>query len=230
MKIILTLTLSVLCAATSFAQEVVLKNLTPFDKVVISGNVQELRLIAAGEESPLVKIKGASESDVRAEVLAGTLHLVLKGNKASEEVSIYNGRLKRISGAINMKITGAEVIGGETGNYLVVSFNRSHGSHSLWATKDSDFHVHIPDIHVEIPDFGFAVRIPDMDFDFNFDFDKHDFDFKMDIEEFEGWRHEWKYNWQDHKEELKRWSEEMSEEMKEAMKEAKKELKRYKKD
>ena len=231
MKIILTLMLSMLCAATTFAQEAMLKNLTPFDKVVIEGNVQELRLIAAGEESPAVRIRGASENDVTAEVLAGTLHLTLKNDKASAEVSIYNGRLKRISGAANMKITGAEVIGGDTGNYLVVSFDRSHDSHSRWAAEDSDFHIHIPDVHVEVPDMDFAVTVPDMDFDFDFNFDEHDFDFKMDIDELdEGWRHEWKYNWQDHKEELKRLSEEMSDEMKEVMKEAKEELKRYKKD
>ena len=230
MKITLTLMLSMLCAATSFAQEAILKNLTPFDKVVIEGDVQELRLHNAEDENPAVRIKGISENDVSAEVLAGTLHLSIKNSKTPAEISIYNGRLKRISGTPNMNVTGAEVIGGDTGNYLVVSFNRSHGP-SQWAADDSDFHIHIPDVHVEVPDMDFAVRIPDMDFGFDFDFDEHDFDFKMDIEELdEGWRHEWRYNWEDHKKELKRWSEEWSDEMKEAMKEAKEELKRMKKD
>lgn len=227
----LTMIFSVLCLTTLLAQEAVLKNLTPFDKIVINGDVQEVRMRAAGDENPVVKIKGVADSDVTAGVEAGTLHLTMKGAEPAV-VTIYNSRLKRISGAADMKITGAEVIGGESGNYLVVSFRPSHETLAAWAADDENFHVHIPDLHVDVPDMDFALSLPEVDFDFDFDFDDHNFDFRMDIgEDFdENWRHEWRYNWEDHKEEIRRWSEEYSEEMKEVMKEAKEELKRMKKE
>ncbi|MEX2335921.1 MAG: hypothetical protein WD555_01465 [Fulvivirga sp.] len=203
----LIIILSVFCTSFLFGQESTLKELSAFDKMIIHGNVEEVRLIPVNAESPLIKVKGADEANITATVVAGTLNLTIKDKGKPVQLEVFNGRLKRISGTADMKITGAEVIGGEAGNYLVVSYNYQHGG-PAWAWAGQSFNIHIPDVNIpDIPD------LPEM----NFDIPELDFDFEQFSNE---------YNWEEHKDEIRQWSQEMNEEMKDAMKKAREEMER----
>lgn len=214
----LTLTFSLIMLVTGFsrAQEFSIKNLTAFDKLVVEGKVEKIILNQGNEDHPVVKIEGVTDKDVVSGINAGILTLSIQGNTPAT-VSIYNGHLKRIESPGNVEVTGAEIIG-DNGNYLVVSFDRSHGGVRL-AIDDHDFNVHIPDIDIDIPEIDVAVDIPDFNFDFDFDFDE-----KFEMNE------EMNYHWESHKDELKRWSEEWKEETREAMKEAREEIKKAKEE
>lgn len=216
----LTFILSLLIACFSYAQESTLKNLTAFDKLVVKGNAEKIALHRGSEDHPIVKIEGTTDSSIISEVNAGTLTLTIQDN-TPVKLDVYNSHLKRVEAFGDVEIIGAEVIGDE-GNYLIVSFDRSHEGVML-ADMDEHFNVRIPALDIDIPEIDVAIDIPEFDFDFDFDFD-HDFD--VDFEMTEDFNH----HWEEHKEELKRWSEEWKKETKEAMKEAQKEIKRAQKE
>ncbi|MTI27324.1 hypothetical protein [Fulvivirga kasyanovii] len=216
----LTLILSMLIACFSYAQESTLKNLTAFDKLVVKGKAEKIVLHRGSEDHPAVRIEGAANADILSEVNAGTLTLTIQRN-TPVKLHVYNSHLKRVEASGNVEITGAEVIGDE-GNYLVVSFDRSHEGVML-ADMDEHFNVRIPAIDIDIPEIDVAIDIPEFDFDFDFDFD-HNFDVGFEMNK------DFNYHWEGHKEELKRWSDEWKEETKEAIKEAQIEIKRAKEE
>ncbi|MBL6448140.1 hypothetical protein JMN32_17610 [Fulvivirga sp. 29W222] len=214
----LTFLLILLIFRFSWAQELSLQNITTFDKLVVIGETDKITLNRGSEDRPMIKVTGATEKDVISEINAGILTLTIHGSVT--DIQVYNSNLKRIETSGAVDITGADIIGSD-GNYLVVSFDRSHGGDLLVEGGDR-IEIKMPAIDIDIPEIGVAVDLPEFDFDFDI---AHDFNFRGDLE-----IEEYNYLWKEHKEELKRWTKEWHDVTREVMKEASDEIKRVKKE
>lgn len=228
-RILITLVLLVYMTGLN-AQETVIKDLHAFDKLIIDGEVEQLTLRKGFGEHPMIKLSEVDEKDVEVSIEAGVLHLKLKEKAA--RVEVYNKNLRRITGPENMHIAGAEVIGGDNGNYLVVGSTNNCLPFDSWASGDG-FQFHLPEMNIDIPELDIAVDIPE--FDFNFDFSEglealNEENFQFDMKFDEDWEADFKYKWENNKDAIKLWSEELSEEMRKALDEAREKMKEQKKD
>ncbi len=204
------------------AQTVKLNDLTPFDKIIITGDAAVLDVASSGSKYPSILVEGAKTENVSAQVHAGILSLDLS-NVNDAIVHVFNRELKRIQGPARMEITGAEFIG-NNGNYLVTKKGaRQHDSH---CDKRNT-----PGLR------GFAWHGVDFDIDLDLDeLEDVNIDVQLDIDE-QGWEWDWNWQWEDHREEIRehthKWREELQdtmEDVRESLKddlgELKKELKR----
>ena len=163
----LTLTLFAIALFSwpSMAQQLLLDDLTAFNKVIIRGNVAALEIKRGETQSPKITLEGATRDKVDYYISGGVLTLLINSQEPVQ-IKVVNSQLRRIESDGQIAISGAETIG-DHGHYLVTSFNRGHtGTHVAM----DDFEFHIPNIEVDIPEIAVQIpelpALPDMDFDF----------------------------------------------------------------
>lgn len=196
-------------SATLIAQTTQLENLHNFDKLVIEGDVNSLKIRSHHHDKPMIKIEGIRKEQVSSRIEAGVLYLSLtNGNNA--DVTVENSELIRIKTDKAIEIAGVDFIGRD-GNYLITDIN----NHDRIAK-----HIDINLSDIDLGDLD--IDLPDIDFDFDFDHD-HDVDIDFDFDD-ESWEYSW--SWGEHKDEILRVSRDVKEEVRRAVEEVKREIKK----
>lgn len=209
-KQLLSVVCLVLMATTSFAQTTWLQDLNRFDKIVLEGDVSGID-VSKSNDNISILIEGAKNENVSASIQAGTLYLTLK-DADNALVHVFNSDLKRIEGASDLEVSGAEFIGSK-GKYLITDSN-DHNRHTFIHSGGHDFDFnfnHDFDIALDID----LDELEDLDLNVRVDIDDRDWD----------WNWQWEWNWEDHRDEFRSHSKAFKSELKESLQHIKEDLK-----
>jgi len=184
-KITLTLTL-LWIAGTSFAQSSNFDELSNFSKIIIKGNVKEVKFDPDLDSD--ISVDGAYSNQI--ELVQGGESVEINITSQNPVVVVVGSRNVRwIEASADTKITGAEYLIGGTGKFLVLGtdWNRNKVKHSDKHKYKYKYKYSLGDL-----DIGYNFS-KDFDFDFDIDYD-FDFDFDFDIDLGDKWDNDWDHN------------------------------------
>jgi len=165
----------------AMAQSARFDNLENISRIIISGNVTEIRIQEGGSS---ITLDGIAKDQVTFEYHAGIVSLQFPDSPSVTAIISASG-LRWIDAGANTKIFGAEYLKGGNGKFLVVNLTGRDGPNHKYKYK-YEYAFDKDAIDVKIGNFNF-------DFDKNFDFD-FDFDINADFD----WDWDWDWDWDDH--------------------------------